>query len=1040
MASTGPFDLQQVLTDLYHTKDLLDFSAPGPSSPVPATTNATPSSSSIFSSAASVAAAAGRRAAAVASAAASPQPQGTSTFRDTPSPDRAGQAQRNEAGANLDLEVRCVDGYGPNLYIGRSDGVVEWWVCDGSPTTASQNGWSLRHKHTLFPRRPVSKIVLLPKVSKLFVLSDGTLHAFLLPTLEPVNSSLIPPLRGITSVILDDDELDWAGPGTEEKNAEMTFVVVRRKGLGIYRLGNRMNAVKEIPLPSPPTYHALFSNYLCAAIPSTNTYSIIDLSDASLTEVLPVSQIEALDFDVNPNVVVIPGENEFLVTSYTGASTMGVFLNGQGDPVRGTMEWEDHPLSIAIESGYIIALLRNNTVTVHSLSDLEKPVQTVSLDPSFAAFTLAYSPYGVSVRDLVRDERMNLAHLLLLGGKLAPPETIPSYELSNVDKQAPTPPQLISPEHEEPPSGSGLTPPSSPKPFARQPITPKRNSSLIQATAPRGPFSTTVAETLIVGRDGIQSFAPISILLKLEILCAEGKMDEAIVLVDDERRKGRRGEIDADKATHQATLRLMHLLLACHLMLETMFEKAGDYFIRGKIDPRVLVRLYSKYRGKVIGSAEEVEVFEGLRAVLEEMPSVDEIIANSIKRNYSPHLEPSSEQSPEAVELRRAMTDEATAMLTDFLRKTRQSRRKGGGSRGLNSRKLDTVIDTTLAKLLADAGTTNELLALLASPNDCVLSELEPFLVKRKYVLSTVMRQQGRTDRVLEILREIAESPEGDALCDDPVDEIAQQLETVTDPGLFRRYTLWLVERDADKALAILMAQNPKTGVKLEDVPLIDDLRKISEDAADRYLEHVVVIRRSPDRALHEQLLGNLLDLAEVLTKEDGVKYHLEELDSEYRLQVDPQPYPVFLADIAPATPIKSLRLKLLLFLQGSPFYDLQSAASRLEALPALKPEFAVVLGRLGRNRQALNLLAIEIGDDVSAQTYCTQGGEIIPPKVAHKVAQLVPELVGWATLGDVGRRRRGTVDAKTQEGLVLELLGVYMRDGCVCSAEKWTG
>lgn len=65
----------------------------------------------------------------------------------------------------------------------------------------------------------------------------------------------------------------------------------------------------------------------------------------------------------------------------------------------------------------------------------------------------------------------------------------------------------------------------------------------------------------------------------------------------------------------------------------------------------------------------------------------------------------------------------------------------------------DQVIDTTLAKLLADAGTTNELLALLAGPNDAVLSELEPFLAQRPYVLSTVMRRQGRVDRVLELLQ-----------------------------------------------------------------------------------------------------------------------------------------------------------------------------------------------------------------------------------------------------------------------------------------------
>lgn len=79
---------------------------------------------------------------------------------------------------------------------------------------------------------------------------------------------------------------------------------------------------------------------------------MIDLSDASLTEVLPISQVDAesLDWDPVPNVVVIPGADEFLVTSYTGVGTMGVFLNGQGDPVRGTMEWEEHPLSIGTRS------------------------------------------------------------------------------------------------------------------------------------------------------------------------------------------------------------------------------------------------------------------------------------------------------------------------------------------------------------------------------------------------------------------------------------------------------------------------------------------------------------------------------------------------------------------------------------------------------------------------------------------------------------------------------------------------------------------
>jgi hypothetical protein len=65
--------------------------------------------------------------------------------------------------------------------------------------------------------------------------------------------------------------------------------------------------------------------------------------------------------------------------------------------------------------------------------------------------------------------------------------------------------------------------------------------------------------------------------------------------------------------------------VASHLLLSATFAKAGDYFVRGKVDPRLLVRLYPKFRGKVIGSAEEVEVFQGLMDVMSGMLSIDQI-------------------------------------------------------------------------------------------------------------------------------------------------------------------------------------------------------------------------------------------------------------------------------------------------------------------------------------------------------------------------------------------------------------------------------
>jgi vacuolar protein sorting-associated protein 3 len=45
-------------------------------------------------------------------------------------------------------------------------------------------------------------------------------------------------------------------------------------------------------------------------------------------------------------LILVVTEEEFLILSWTGSGTMGVFINLNGDPVRGTLQWSTHPLSI----------------------------------------------------------------------------------------------------------------------------------------------------------------------------------------------------------------------------------------------------------------------------------------------------------------------------------------------------------------------------------------------------------------------------------------------------------------------------------------------------------------------------------------------------------------------------------------------------------------------------------------------------------------------------------------------------------------------
>ncbi len=141
-------------------------------------------------------------------------------------------------------------------------------------------------------------------------------------------------------------------------------------------------------------------------------------------------------------------------------------------------------------------------------------------------------------------------------------------------------------------------------------------------------------------------------------------------------------------------------------------------------------------------------------------------------------------------------------------------------------------------------------------------------------------------------------------------------------------------------------------------------------------------------------------------------------------------PYCQYLAETAFDSPAKTTRLKTILFLQGSPFYDLTLAESRLEKIEILFYELAIVLGRLGRHEKALRLLALRLGDSVSAETYCTQGGEVLPQKIARAMVRNIKSLEPWAVLGEIGRRRKQTIGGEEREILVMELLKVYMSEG----------
>jgi hypothetical protein len=86
---------------------------------------------------------------------------------------------------------------------------------------------------------------------------------------------------------------------------------------------------------------------MCLCIADREQYTLVNLHTVTATPILPISQV-APEPGTRPHrpMILVVTEDEFLILSWTGAGTMGVFITLNGDPVRGTLQWPSHPLSI----------------------------------------------------------------------------------------------------------------------------------------------------------------------------------------------------------------------------------------------------------------------------------------------------------------------------------------------------------------------------------------------------------------------------------------------------------------------------------------------------------------------------------------------------------------------------------------------------------------------------------------------------------------------------------------------------------------------
>ncbi|CAE6389410.1 unnamed protein product [Rhizoctonia solani] len=868
------------------------------------------------------------------------------------------------------VNVRCAQALGRDVYVGNSDGTLVRYSLQDEDYSRDRDSYQVTARQTLTSRRPIDEIALIPCIARLVVFSANTLHFYTLPGIEPVPQALIQSMTRVQAFAVDEQVMRLPPPNHQSPRA------VEPVGLCVFIRG-------QIPGLTVPRR---WGSTICCA--DAENYNILGLDQLSF---LPVMPLPGLTTPGSLPRIIPSGDGGFVVLQASGDGSIAVFLTAAGDPGGALIEMPRFPIDIALDPPHFIALLPNNTIEIHNYT--QQPPQLVQIIPrpeDFAPHALCMSGgsgYLVSAGE--RDSKLIITRVPL--------------PLNNPENKKEIQPDENALEGQP---GSGLTPPPTPAP-------PPRDHT---------PTSYARSRILLTSNNAIQSLVPTTLLSQAESLLGAGREKDVIRLLDVVRKK-------TGDEYQDVQIRYIYTQLGYTKLCETHFEEAGNYFFRAETDARALIRLFPDLcegLPEYNNPEETIPIFKGLEETVRGLESVEETV-----RNYSPHL---GEGEEPLMTLRDILMGNSRDMLRAFLHKTRNRRRYGGPQARRMHEDGSTwkAVDTVLARLFAEAGETTELLDLIKDSTLLTVDAVEPALVKHRQfqALIALCAKLGDEARLISILAKLHDGEYVDAAggVKEPFERVIQILNQTQDVALVQCYGIWVLKHDPALGLKIFTS---RTIPKIDDATVLIEMHSVNALAAGRFLEHVVLNKRSLDSNLHNQLVARYFDEAIATLENPGVQTLFSEISQEYA-KLPPSPFLLYVANSDAMPEVLDVRIRLALFLQGSNLYNPRAIREKLQA-PGISETFAyeraIIDGKLSHHRKALTILVHEVHDSVSAEAYCALGGVVIPPKVANLVGDR-RGMQSHAWLASMGGRRAAQVAEEKRRELLKTLMEVYTLGG----------
>ena len=818
--------------------------------------------------------------------------------------------------------------------------------------------------------------------------------SFGLSTNKRDSSSSIPTSRGNrASIMIRSRSREKPDAINSNRNSRTLSPPSRSRPASVVGSPDQRPSTPEKALPPPP--------------PS------LPMVDESKVKLLP----ETLRRKMEPLIphILSPTSTEFLLVTGTASYEpgVGIFVNCDGDVVRGTLEFSQYPSSVVLDTplqsslggavldedcaeGYILASMTRASVGYQEVGIESQawngdpseqrswlPIRSVSVGDggeggeekevqiSQIGIGQTQSPNNITFREV--EERLKARRLELSTRRMS---SIASNTSSGISPMSPYP-KSIEPE------GS------------RSEVQSEIHSSTPQWEVERNQqeddfvknFGSSATNIVVWSGACVQWASRNPQVLQLESLIDQAMHGNDHSQADVDALLGVFGSIRNRNATSEIEfLSLQYIrqkitLLWFERTLKDPVERELDVLERelleGSLDPRVLLSMVPLCHRDIVEGSKGIWIHAGLINLIDSLALFTQ--TSTIAMN------------PHTLEL-----------LRQFLAVWRQ--KKGYGSIPDESEVFASVEAALLHVLLEQdkkspgrsASVRAELYSIVGHGVDCfdrAIELLEEY--HRLYALSRLYHSKLLHAQVLATFRRIIEG-EFDAGQEftDGENEVRKHLVRMRDLNLVEEYGTWLARRNPQLGVQVFTDDNSK--VKLPPNQVVQLLKIQAPDAVKVYLEHLVFGKKNVRYA--NDLISYYLDnVLEVLKSSSTAQGTLAQSYETYRALQHPKPtYRQFIVDNAISDTWWHDRLRLLELIGGSHgagfSYDVATVLQRIEPFEQdLVPESIILDGRQGRHQQALRLLTHGLGDYHTAINYCLLGGSSIFHPAAGLAMESIP-------------------------------------------------